>query len=224
MSGILYVVATPIGNLADITYRAVETLKASDVIACEDTRQTGKLLRHFGIQKPTVRYDEHTHQKSSERIIRALHEGKTMSLVSDAGTPTISDPGSRLVDEALEQGIRVVPIPGPSSPIAALSASGFKGQEFVFLGFLPRRKGRLKRLLQEALGLGKTVVFMESPYRLESTMNLVREVTPESRVAVARELTKIHEEITRGTVKDGQEKSKPSVYKGEIIVLIEPSK
>src|ERR1051326_4024215 len=154
MAGILFVVSTPIGNLSDITLRALESLRNADIIACEDTRHTEKLLTHHHIRKSLIRYDEHTHPKMSRQILNLLNENKNIALVTDAGTPTISDPGSRLVEEVVRNGIKVVPIPGPSAVLTALAGTGLGGNGFLFLGFLPRRVGKAKRALQEGLRLG----------------------------------------------------------------------
>jgi 16S rRNA (cytidine1402-2'-O)-methyltransferase len=222
MSAVLYVVATPIGNLSDITYRAVETLKTVDIVACEDTRQSGKLLSHFGFSKPLVRYDEHTHEPASRKIIVHLQAGQSVALLTDAGTPAISDPGSRLVEAVVAAGYKVVPIPGPSAVAAALSASGFSGDGFVFLGFLPRRPGRARRELREALLLGKTTVLFESPFRVEDTLSMIAEIAPNARVIVARELTKIYEEFLRGDSSGVIEQLKKRPQKGEVVILIGP--
>lgn len=220
MAGVLYVVATPIGNLGDITLRAIETLKSVDMIACEDTRRTEKLLAHLGFRKPFIRYDEHTHLPSSRRIIEALQNGQSIALVTDAGTPAISDPGARLVAEVVQAQIKVVPIPGASSVAAAVSASGFSGDEFIFLGFLPRREGKARRLLQEVFGLGKNLVLFESPFRVQKTLELVASIDPESTVVVARELTKLHEEFLRGSVSEVQKLLQTRPEKGEVVVVI----
>lgn len=216
----LYVVATPIGNLSDMTFRAVETLKNSDLIACEDTRRTEILLSHYGIHRPTMRYDEHTHPAASRRILDHLRAGKSVSVVTDAGTPAVSDPGARLVADAVAAGIRVVPIPGPSSVAAALSASGFSGDGYIFLGFLPRRPGRARRLLQQAVELDKTIVFFESPFRAQDSLEMVAAIAPNSRVVVGRELTKIHEEFLRGDPQGALEQLKARPAKGEVVVLV----
>jgi 16S rRNA (cytidine1402-2'-O)-methyltransferase len=222
MPAVLYIVATPIGNLSDITFRAVETLKTVDAVACEDTRRTEKLLSHLGVSRPMIRYDEHTHEFSSRKIIDQLRAGKTLALVSDAGTPAVSDPGARLVAEVTAAGIPVIPIPGPSAVATAMSASGFSGDGFVFLGFLPRRPGRARRLLQEALGLGKTVLFFESPFRARESLEMIASLAPASRVAAARELTKIHEEFLRGSPLEVLELLKTRPEKGEFVILIAP--
>lgn len=218
----LYLVATPIGHLDDITFRALNTLKAVDLIACEDTRRTQTLLRHFGFHKPLYRYDEHTHEKGVHKILGELNAGHAVALVTDAGTPGVSDPGARLVHEVIKAGKKVVPIPGPSSVTAALSASGFSGDGFVFLGFLPRREGRARALLQEALGLGKTVLFFESPFRIKATLERLASIAPHAPVIIGRELTKIHEEFIRGeaqSLKDEIAKKEP---RGEYVVMISP--
>ena len=199
MPGVLYVVSTPIGNLEDITLRALKILKEADLIACEDTRRTSQLLTHFDIHKPLLRYDEHIHAPASERILRELRDGKNVALVSDAGTPGLSDPGQRLVGEAARSGFAILPIPGASALLSILAASGFRTDPFIFLGFLPRKKGPASRTLQEASGLGKTLIVYESPHRLIPTLQAIRDALGEVPVCLGRELTKIHEELIRGT-------------------------
>ena len=223
-SGTLFVVATPIGNLGDITVRAGETLKSVDVVACEDTRRTEKLLSHLGFRKPMHRYDEHTHPFSSKKIIEMLKSGKSVALVTDAGTPAISDPGSRLVAEVVDAQIKVVPIPGASSVTTALSASGFSGDGFVFLGFLSRKDGPARRELQAALGLSKNLVLFESPFRVADTLQLIHEIAPEQQVIVARELTKLHEEFLRGNAAEVQEQLRSRPEKGEVVLIIRREK
>lgn len=223
MAGKLFVVATPIGNLGDITFRAVETLKGADVIACEDTRRTEQLLRHLGFAKPLLRYDEHTHERGSRAVIAHLESGRSVALATDAGTPGVSDPGARLVREVAKHGFIVVPIPGPSALLAALSFSGFPTDNFVFLGFLPRRPGRAKRVLREGLGLGKTVAIFESPFRVGQTLEWIEECAPENQVVVARELTKIHEEALRGSAAEVRAKWAKRPTKGEVVIVIEGS-
>ena len=220
---VLYIVATPIGNLADITFRAVDTLKSVDMIACEDTRRTEILLRHYGIHRPLLRYDEHTHGTASRQIQEHLRRGKSVALVTDAGTPAISDPGTRLVSDVLALGFRVVPIPGPSAPVAALSASGLPTDGFVFLGFLPRRKGRAQSVLRDSVVLGRTLIVFESPFRAVDTLGLIAETLPGSRVVAARELTKIHEEFVRGDAGQLRDELKLRPQKGEILLLIGPA-
>lgn len=222
MQGTLFLVATPIGNLDDITRRAIEILSSVDIVACEDTRRTEKLIHHLGLHKSLMRYDEHTHHQASRKIQEYLKIGKSVALVTDAGTPAISDPGSRLVHDVVAAGGKVIPIPGACSPIAALSASGFVGEGFIFLGFLPRKAGPAKRALQEALGLGKTVVILESPFRAVDTLEALATLAPGAHVVVARELTKIHEEFLRGPVEHVHDQLKTRPEKGEIVILVRP--
>lgn len=217
---VLYVVATPIGNLADITFRAVDTLKIVDVVACEDTRRTEILLHHFSIHRSVMRYDEHTHGPASRRIMDLLQQGRSVALVTDAGTPAISDPGARLVSEVVEAGFKVIPIPGPSAPVTALSASGLPTDGFVFLGFLPRRKGRAQRVLRESVVLGRTLIVFESPFRAVDTVDLIAETLPGSRIVAARELTKVHEEFIRGDARHVRDELRLRPQKGEILLLI----
>jgi 16S rRNA (cytidine1402-2'-O)-methyltransferase len=217
----LYVVATPIGNLKDITLRALEILGSVNFILCEDTRQTLKLLSHHGLSKTLIRYDENVHARALPEILNRLQKGQDGAIVTDAGTPGISDPGVILVDHLRNEGFMVVPIPGPSAPIAALSASGLGQGGFLFLGFLPRRNSRARRALQEGLGLGKTLVVFESPFRLESLLDLIQSLDDKAKVVVARELTKIHEEFLRGSALEIKEKLKEKPPKGEVVVLIE---
>lgn len=222
MPGELFIVATPIGNLGDITVRAMETLKTCARIACEDTRRSQKILHHLNLKKPMMRYDEHTHLRSSQEIIQALKRGESVALLTDAGTPSISDPGHRLVADVLKAGHRVIPIPGPSAPIAALSVSGFSADRFVFLGFLPRKEGPAKRLLQEAFQLGRTVVLMESPYRVLTTLQWVKGLRENAHVLVAREMTKLHEEYVRGPVDWVGKQLEMKPLLGEVVIVIGP--
>jgi 16S rRNA (cytidine1402-2'-O)-methyltransferase len=221
VSGTLYVVATPIGNLEDITARATRLLGEVDLIACEDTRQTRKLLDRYGISTPLVSYHEHNEQSRSEDLLRQILEGKNIALVSDAGTPLIADPGYRLVERALEQGVAVSPIPGPAALLAALSASGLPTDSFLFHGFLPPKKGQRRKLLEELKGLQTTLVFYEAPHRILDTLGDIAETLGGRPVVVARELTKIHEEFLRGTASEihGALASRASV-KGEITLMI----
>lgn len=198
-AGTLFIVATPIGNLADITFRAVETLRAVDVIVCEDTRQTRKLLDHYEIRKPLVSLHEHNEATRTPELLRTLEHGESVALVSDAGTPLVSDPGFRLVSEAAKTGIPVVPIPGPSAAIAALSASGLATDSFRFGGFLPRKSGERRKLLASLRGDPATLVFYETPHRILEALADVAEVLSDPPVVAARELTKLHEELLRGS-------------------------
>jgi 16S rRNA (cytidine1402-2'-O)-methyltransferase len=202
MSGTLSVVSTPIGNLQDITLRALETLRAVDVIACEDTRQTGKLLKHYGITKPLVSLHDHNERQRTPELLSRLRTGQSVALVSDGGTPLVSDPGWWLVRQAIEAGIQVVPIPGVSAMLAALVVAGLPTDRFVFEGFLPSkpvaRRKRLEALKQEE----GTIILYESPHRLVRTLREVSEIMGAVPIACARELTKVFEEIRRGTPRD----------------------
>lgn len=221
MAGTLYVVATPIGNLEDITYRAVEVLRRAACIACEDTRQTRKLLQRYGIQARLESYHEHNEQQRSGELLKRLEAGDDIALVSDAGTPLVSDPGFRLVRRAVEQGIRVVPVPGPAAFVAALSASGLETDAFYFGGFLPRRKAERARLLERLAALPCTLIFYEAPHRILETLADIDAVMPARPVVLARELTKVHEEFLRGTAGQlRQELGRRSAVRGEITLLI----
>jgi 16S rRNA (cytidine1402-2'-O)-methyltransferase len=221
MPGRLYVVATPIGNLEDITYRAVRILGEVDLIACEDTRQTRKLLDHYGIQKPAISYHEHNETDRAEELAERLREGAAIALVSDAGAPLVSDPGYRLVRAAIERGIAVYPIPGPSAVVAALSASGLPTDSFRFAGFLPHKPGQRMKALEAIADELATVIFYEAPHRILESLEAVEQALGDRPVVVARELTKIHEEFLRGTAAElrAELASRESV-KGEITLLI----
>ncbi len=204
MSGTLYIVGTPIGNLGDITYRAVETLKKVSLVACEDTRVTRKLLNHFEIKVPTISYNAHANDAHTNKIIDTLLGGEDVALVSDAGMPTISDPGVMLVhlvyqkNEELEDKIKVESIPGPTALSSAISLSGISASNFTFLGFLPHKKGR-QTILKKVAESDDTHVFYESPHRLVKALESLVEYNPDRYVVVAKELTKIHEQVVRGT-------------------------
>src|ERR1039458_3584537 len=223
----LYLVATPIGNLGDITLRALEVLRAVDRIACEDTRQTQKLLNHFQIDKKTVSCHEHNEHTRATELIQDIKAGRLVALVSDAGTPGVSDPGSWLVREAIAAGVQVFPIPGANAAVSALIASGLPTDEFEFLGFLPEKAGarrtRLEDLAARPRESARTLIFYEAPHRLLDTLADLESVWgPELRIAVARELTKIHEEFLRGTVAEvRQELAGRDRIRGEITLLIE---
>ncbi len=222
MTGTLVLVATPIGNLSDMSTRAIETLQSSDLVACEDTRRTGLLLQHFGITgKRMLRVDAHTEDKSSQEIINCLLEGSTVAMVTDAGMPSISDPGERLVRKVIESGHRVTVIPGPSAPISALVVSGFSTQRWCMEGFLPRKgESRLKRL-KEIAEEERTVILFESPHRLAATLkDLLEECGATRQVVVVRELTKVHEEIFRGSLEESLKWAEKSI-KGEIVIVLE---
>jgi 16S rRNA (cytidine1402-2'-O)-methyltransferase len=225
VSGTLYVVATPIGNLDDITMRAIRTLREVDRIACEDTRHTRRLLDHFGIAKPLVSYHEHNEQARAEELLAELAAGRNIALVSDAGTPLIADPGYRLVAEARAQGITVCPIPGPSAVLAALSASGLPTDAFYFGGFLPAKKTQRRKTLEELKDYPATLVFYEAPHRILEALEDVAEVLGARQITLARELTKIHEEFLVGEpseLRDALAK-RPSI-KGEITLMIGKAK
>ena len=221
MVGRLYVVATPIGNLEDITYRAVRLLGEADLIACEDTRQTHKLLEHYGIRKPTVSYHEHNEAERTAELLVRLRDGAAIALVSDAGVPLISDPGYRLVHAAVEAGIRVEPVPGPSALLAALAASGLPTDSFHFAGFLPPKSGQRARALEKLRMETATLVFYEAPHRIVEALEAVEEVLGPRPVVVARELTKLHEEFLRGTAGEVRaELAARDAVKGEITLLV----
>ncbi|WP_046228496.1 16S rRNA (cytidine(1402)-2'-O)-methyltransferase [Paenibacillus dauci] len=201
--GILYLVATPIGNLEDMTYRAVRTLQECDILAAEDTRQTRKLLNHFEITpRKLVSYHEHNKKASGPELIRLICEGQSLALVSDAGLPAISDPGQDLVQLALEQGVRVVPIPGANAALSALIASGLSTERFTFIGFLPRDAKGQEAILQGARAAEGTLLFYESPHRVIKTLRTMLEHLGNRPVVLARELTKRHEEWLRGTIEE----------------------
>lgn len=221
MAGVLYLVATPIGNLEDITYRAVRVLGEVDAIACEDTRQTRKLLEHFGIRKPTISYHEHNEMERSQELAARLSAGESIALVSDAGMPLVSDPGYRLVRAALEQGIAVQPVPGPSAALAALAASGLPTDSFHFGGFLPTKPGQRAHALEALAGETATLIFYEAPHRVLEALETIEEVLGARPVVVAREMTKVYEEFVRGTAAEVRATlaSRDSL-KGEITLLI----
>lgn len=221
MAGILYVVATPIGNLGDMTYRAVETLRTAARVACEDTRQTRKLLDHFGISTPMVSYHEHNEAQRSAELLELIEAGQSVALVSDAGTPLISDPGYRLVRGAVERGIAVVPVPGVSAVVAALSASGLPSDAFRFCGFFPRKQGERRRLLESLAKEDATLAFYEAPHRIVETLRDVEETLGDPPVAVARELTKMHEEFLRGRASEIRSAlERRDSVRGELTVLV----
>ncbi|MCI0535373.1 MAG: 16S rRNA (cytidine(1402)-2'-O)-methyltransferase [Verrucomicrobiales bacterium] len=219
-AGTLYLVATPIGNLEDITFRALRTLKESDLVAAEDTRHTSQLLRHFGIAKPLVSYFKFNEARRSEEIIGRLQRGEKVALVTDAGSPGISDPGERVVRAALAAGCRVEAVPGPCALIAALTASGLPTDEFHFVGFLPHKSGQRRKRLQALRNVPGTLVLYESPYRIERLLEELNEIFPTQQVVLARELTKRFEEFLRGTPRELRELTQGRSLKGEFVVLI----
>jgi 16S rRNA (cytidine1402-2'-O)-methyltransferase len=220
-NGTLYVVATPIGNLEDMTYRAVRTLREVDLIACEDTRHTAKLLAHYGIEKPTVSYHEHNEAARAEELVAKLEQGLNVAQVSDAGMPGISDPGYRVVRRAIERGIQVVPVPGASAVIAALAASGLATDSFQFHGFLPARSGERRTMLESLREAQQTAVVYEAPHRVAEAMRDIVEILGPARpVALARELTKVHEEFIRGSAAEVLQALQQREVKGEITLVI----
>jgi 16S rRNA (cytidine1402-2'-O)-methyltransferase len=219
MTGTLYIVATPIGNLEDITQRALRVLGEVDVVACEDTRRTRVLLNHFGIKTKTISYHEHNERERAEQICQLLISGKSVALVSDAGTPLINDPGFRVTNAAIELNLPVVPIPGPTAFVSALVASGLPSDQFFFAGFLPARANARRARLAELSTIGATLVFYEAPHRIAATLSDALEALGNRSAAVAREMTKIHEEIARGSLRELAERfSVPT--RGEIVLVI----
>jgi len=222
MPGTLYLVATPIGNLADITHRALQILRDVDLIACEDTRHTRKLLQHYAIDKKTVSYHEHNEQQRAAELIELLKQGSNVAVVSDAGTPAISDPGFRLVRAAIASAISVVPVPGPSALISALIAAGLPTDEFFFGGFLPARASARRARFSELRAVPGTLIFYEAPHRLAASLKDAYEILGEREAVVARELTKLHEEIRRGRLSElAAHYSNTEQPRGEIVLLID---
>ncbi len=220
----LYLVATPIGNLADITIRALETLAAADVLACEDTRVSRVLLERYGIRRRTTAYHEHNAAGAGPKLIAALEEGKSVALISDAGTPLVSDPGYRLVGEALERGLRVVPIPGPSAALAALTVSGLPSDAFLFAGFLPVKAGQKRARLEQWQAVPATLIFFESPRRLAETLEAMAQVLgAERQAAICRELTKTFEEARHGSLQElAAHYAAADTPKGEVVICVGP--
>ncbi len=216
----LYLVATPIGNLEDITLRALRVLKECDVVAAEDTRRTGQLLKHFGISRPLLSYFQFNEAKRSEEIIERLGRGEKVALVTDAGSPGISDPGERVVKAAIAAGFRVESVPGPCALIAGLTASGLPTDEFHFIGFLPHKSGQRRNKLESLKAFDGTLVLYESPYRIEKLLGELNEVFPDRQVVLARELTKKFEEFLRGKPADLLELTKKRSLKGEFVVMV----
>lgn len=219
--GTLYVVSTPIGNLEDITLRGLRILKEVGLIAAEDTRQTHKLLSHYGIHTQLTSYHSYNKEEKSEVLLERLREGLSVALVADAGTPLISDPGLYLLRRCIQEGISVVPVPGPSAVICALSVAGLPTDSFLFEGFLPRKKGKRTRTLESLKPLPHTLIFFESPHRVSQTLAECLEVLGDRPMALARELTKVFEEVIRGRISDVLEGLPRKGLKGEITLLIE---
>ncbi len=220
--GTLYLVATPIGNLEDITLRALRVLKECDVVAAEDTRRSGQLLKHLGLSKPLLSYFQFNEARRSEEIIARLHRGEKVALVTDAGSPGISDPGERVVKAAIAAGLRVEAVPGACALVAGLTASGLPTEEFHFIGFLPHKSGQRRNRLESLKTLPGTLVLYESPYRIEKLLGELTEVFPERSVVLGRELTKKFEEFLRGSPAELLAAAKQRGLKGEFVVLISP--
>ncbi len=218
--GCLYLVATPIGNLEDITVRALRVLGEADLIACEDTRRTAKLLNHYSIKKETVSYHQHNEMTRAAELVIRMEQGARVALVSDAGTPVISDPGYHLVSMCLRHRIPLIPIPGPSAAIAALAVSGLPSEEFVFVGFLPARAGERKKALERLAKEPRTMVFYEAPHRVVEMLAAAVEVLGRRQAVIARELTKVHEEFLRGDLAELLVRARRSPLRGELTVLI----
>jgi 16S rRNA (cytidine1402-2'-O)-methyltransferase len=217
----LYVVATPIGNRTDITLRALEVLKSVDVIAAEDTRHSGVLLKHFGIKKPLISYHEHNEAMRTAQLAERLVQGENVALITDAGVPGFADPGVRLIRECIKRGLPFSIIPGPSSILIALVGSGFSTERFCFRGFLPVKRGQRERELRAAVDCNETSIFFESPHRLTKTLVACIDIMPERQLCVARELTKKFEEFRRGTASELLAHYQAHPPKGEIVLLIE---
>jgi 16S rRNA (cytidine1402-2'-O)-methyltransferase len=220
--GNLYLVATPIGNLEDITLRAIRILKEVSAIACEDTRHTQKLLNHYGVTNRLVSYHEHNENTRAPELLAEMERGAAIALVSDAGTPIISDPGHRLVALCAERGIPVLPIPGPSSPLAALSASGLPSESFLFVGFLPERQGERRRALSTYAACPHTLILFEAPHRIAKALADAAEILGPRPAVLAREITKLHEEFLRANLVDLEKRIRQSPPRGEITLVIAP--
>lgn len=223
MTGILYIVATPIGNLADITLRAIETLKSMDYVLCEDTRVSGKLFKHYVIDNRLVSFNDFNEDRKTPEVIADLLAGKSVALISDAGTPLISDPGYKLVREAVAKGICIESIPGPSTVITALTLSALPPDKFLFLGYLPKKDGKrreslikIKELIQK---IKSTVIIYESPYRLVKTLKHIREIFGDIEIVICRELTKMHEEVRREKISESMDYFSNNKPKGEFVIL-----
>lgn len=219
--GALYIVSTPIGNLEDITLRALRVLKEVDFIAAEDTRHSLKLLSHYGISKPLISYWREREKIKSVEILEKLHSGQSVALISDAGTPGISDPGAVLIKKAIEEKIQVISIPGPSALIAALSLSGLPTNEFTFLGFLPSKKIRRQKVLKDLSLEPRTLIFYEAPHRVLETLEDMEKIFAERKAALAKEITKIHEAVLRGSISEILSKLEKTTIAGEYIIVLE---
>jgi 16S rRNA (cytidine1402-2'-O)-methyltransferase len=219
--GMLYIVSTPIGNLEDITLRALRVLREVDLIAAEDTRRTRQLLFHYGIHKPLISYHEHNRRKRAETLLAEMREGRNVAFVTDAGTPGISDPGEHLVRKVIQESIPIIPIPGPSALIAALSVSGLPTESFLFYGFLPSKATARKKLLLSLKDRAETLIFYESPKRLKAFLEEAALILGERKAVVAREMTKVYEEICRGTAAELLKEMGEGDVKGEVTIVME---
>ena len=217
----LYIISTPIGNLKDITLRAIETLKDSDIILAEDTRRTGVLLNHYAINgKQLISFNDNNKERTTPRIITELKKDKSISIVSDSGTPGISDPGFYLIREAIKNNLKLIPIPGPTASIAAITASGFPTNEFTFYGFISKKEKAKKDLIIKIKESSTTAIIYESPYRLIKTLKVMAEIMPNKEICIAREITKKFEEFIRGTTQEVYNNLKNKTIKGEITIII----
>jgi 16S rRNA (cytidine1402-2'-O)-methyltransferase len=221
VKGTLYIVSTPIGNLEDVTLRALRVLKEADLIAAEDTRHSLKFLNHFGIKKPLISYWGEKEKVRAEETLQRLKDGQSVALISDAGTPGISDPGTLLIRKAIEEGISVVPVPGPSAVITALSLSGFSTEEFTFIGFLPAKQTQRRKVLERLSLEQRTLVFYEAPHRILDTISDFADVMGDRNIVVIKELTKFYEEVLRGTVPDVLVRLEQSTIAGEYVIVLE---
>ncbi len=220
MAGVLYIVATPIGNLEDLTLRALRILKEVDLIAAEDTRHSRKLLEHYGVRTALTSYHEHNEKSKAQKLVERMQSGERVALISDAGTPLLSDPGHRLVQEAIRAGIPVSPVPGPSALLAALSASGLPLESFAFEGFLPAKKRERREKLQSLSSEARTLVFYETPHRLKESLADIHEILGEREMVVAREISKWHEEFLRGSVGDLILRLTDQEVRGELTLVV----
>jgi len=221
VKGILYIVSTPIGNLEDITLRALKILKEVDVIAAEDTRHSLKLLNHYGISKPLISYWGEKEKARAEEVIKRLNSGQSVALISDAGTPGISDPGSVLIKKAIEEGIDIIPVPGPSAFVAALSISGFSTEEFIFCGFLPAKKSQRQKALKELRLEKRTIIIYEAPHRILESVADINEIFGQRNAVLVKEITKLYEEVTRGKMPEILERLNTSKIAGEYVIVVE---
>jgi len=221
VKGRLYIVSTPVGNLEDITLRAVRILGEIDIIAAEDTRHSVKLLNHLGIRKPMISYWREKEQVKSDEIIKRLHAGQSVALISDAGTPGISDPGAVLIKKAIEENIQIVSIPGPSAFVAALSVSGLPTDQFTFMGFLPSRTSQRQKFLREVYLEQRTLIFYEAPHRIVDTLLDVSRIFGERKAALIKEITKFHEDVVRGSITEIIEEVQKTIIAGEYVIIVE---